>query len=100
MQDALAREFTEELGIAAPVRGEPLVIEIIFSHEDALGHEVVLVGWVVLPVGAFAGQGSLPFRGNIGVPCLARWFDPDDLDGGLRRHPAGQKSPLWSLPDT
>ncbi len=101
-QDALVREFQEELGVVATIRGDPLVMENIFSHEGALGHEVVFVGRVVFPDGAFAGQDSVAFHEDNGVPCVARWFDPGelDLDGGPQLYPAGLRSLLWSLRET
>lgn len=48
---ALRREFEEEFG-AAPVRvGAPLVVENIFSHEGATGHEIVFAFPITLPDG-------------------------------------------------
>ena len=75
-QDALAREFTEELGPAAAVQSEPLVIENIFSREGAPGYEVVFMGRIVLPAGAFAGQGSIAVREDNGGPVLGSVVRP------------------------
>lgn len=100
-RDALAREFREELGIDISVQGDPLVMENIFLHEGAPGHEVVFVGTVAFPDGAFAGQDSIEFREDNGVPSVARWFDLGDLDleGGPELYPAGLKKLLESLRD-
>lgn len=48
---ALVREFEEELGLAVEVVGEPIVLENIFTHEGARGHEIVFAADVRLPPG-------------------------------------------------
>ncbi len=82
---AVVREFQEEPGIDVDVRGEPLVIENIYVHKGATGHEVVFIAEVVIPDGAFEDQDSITFREDNGVTCVARWFALYDLssEGGL-----------------
>lgn len=93
---ALAREFREELGIAVSVRDDPIVMENIYVHEGATGHEVIFVAEVAFPEGAFAGQDSITFQEDNGVACIARWFALNDLDtkGSPELYPSGLKELL------
>lgn len=95
-RDAVIREFREELGIDATVVGDPLVIENLYVHEGATGHEVVFVFEVAFPAGAFAGQDRIAFHEHDGAPCVAGWHDLDDLDaeGGPALYPTGLKDLL------
>ena len=45
-RDALMREFNEELGIGVTIIGEPQMMENIFVHEGAIGHEVMFIAEV------------------------------------------------------
>ncbi|WP_265515810.1 NUDIX hydrolase [Nitratireductor luteus] len=98
---AIVREFKEELGIDVSVKGDPLVMENIFTHEGVAGHEVVFIGEVLFPDCAFAGQDRIAFQEDNGVPCLARWFDLSDLDldSGPRLYPSGLKDLLLNTID-
>ncbi len=78
---ALVREFNEELGIDVTVVGEPLVMENIFVHEGATGHEVMFIAEVAFPGGTFGAQDRIDFHEDSGEQIVARWFDLDDLDG-------------------
>lgn len=93
---ALVREFSEELGIDVTITGEPLILENIFVHEGATGHEVMFIAEVALPDGAFSGQDRIDFREDNGEEIVARWFDLADLDvdGGPCLYPTGLKDLL------
>jgi ADP-ribose pyrophosphatase YjhB (NUDIX family) len=93
---ALMREFSEELGIDVTITGEPLMMENIFVHEDAVGHEVMFIAEVEFPAAAFSGQDRIDFQEDNGAPVVARWFELADLDvdGGLRLFPTGLKRML------
>jgi 8-oxo-dGTP pyrophosphatase MutT (NUDIX family) len=96
---ALIREFNEELGLDVTVRGTPLVMENIFVHEGATGHEVVFVSEVEFPDTEFKDQESVDFHeGNRGWG-VARWFDLADLDldDGPKLYPTGLKNLLLGL---
>jgi 8-oxo-dGTP pyrophosphatase MutT (NUDIX family) len=94
-QQALEREFYEELGTAIRICGEALVMESIFQHQGVQGHEVVFAAEVAFPEGAFAGQDEILFSEGNGVICKARWFDLEALDsGGLALYPSGLKALL------
>jgi 8-oxo-dGTP pyrophosphatase MutT (NUDIX family) len=93
---ALMREFNEELGIDITITGEPLMMENIFMHEGATGHEVMFISEVAFPDGAFRDQDRIDFREDNGEQIIARWFDLDDLDveGGPSLYPTGLKDLL------
>jgi 8-oxo-dGTP pyrophosphatase MutT (NUDIX family) len=95
-RSALAREFNEELGIEITLRGEPLMLENIFTHEGATGHEVMFISEVEFPGDAFRDQDRLEFREDNGIEIVARWFDLGDLDveGGPSLYPSGLKDLL------
>ena len=95
-QAALIREFDEELGIDVSITSEPLVMENIFMHEGATGHEVMFIVEVAFPDGAFAGQDRIDFREDNGEEIIARWFDLAELDaeGGPCLYPTGLKGLL------
>ncbi|MDA9491005.1 NUDIX hydrolase [Bradyrhizobium sp. CCBAU 11361] len=98
---ALIREFREELGIDITIKGEPLMMENIFVHEDAIGHEVMFIAEVDFPEGAFGGQDRIDFREDNGEQIVARWFDLADLDleGGPSLYPGGLKDLLRGARD-
>ncbi|MBR0847677.1 NUDIX hydrolase [Bradyrhizobium diazoefficiens] len=99
---ALLREFKEELGIDVTITGEPLMMENIFAHEGATGHEVMFVAEVAFPHGAFGGQDRIDFREDNGEEITARWFDLADLDlpDGPSLYPIGLKALLIGTDNT
>ena len=90
-RDALVREFAEELSLAVEVVGDPIVLENIFTHEAALGHEIVFAAEVRLPPDSIQGQRAIAFAEDDG-----RWFDVAELDvpGGPALYPDGLKAHL------
>ncbi|MGR3623607.1 NUDIX hydrolase [Pseudophaeobacter sp.] len=78
-QQALRREFREELEVDIEIEGAPQVLENIYQHEGALGHEVIFAAQVAFPEGAFDGQEEILFHEDNGQLCRARWFDLDLL---------------------
>ena len=93
---AVRREFQEELGVQIAVRGAPLVMENLYVHEGAQGHEVLFLFDISLPDSAFAGEAEICFREDNGARCTARWFDLAalDLPGGPALYPEGLKARL------
>lgn len=95
-QAALVREFKEELGVDVEVIGGPHIMENIYLHEGAAGHEIVFIGEVMFPAEVFAGRDSITFLEDSGVACTARWYDVAKLDlaGGPALYPSGLKERL------
>ena len=93
---ALVREFNDELGIEVILKGEPLMLENIFVHEGATGHEVMFISEVEFPDAAFCDQERIDFREDNGDPIVARWFDLAalDVDGAASLFPTGLKDLL------
>lgn len=100
-QTALTREFKEELGVEIEVLGAPLVMENIYTHHGAVGHEVLFIGEVRFSTEAFAGREVIEFFEDSGVPCTARWFDLAELDSphGPALFPTGLKQLLLGTPE-
>jgi len=98
---ALVREFNEELRLEITITGEPLMMENIFVHEGATGHEVVFIAEVAFPQHAFDGQDRIDFREDNGEEIVARWFDLADLDmpDGPSLYPTGLKDLLLTPKD-
>jgi ADP-ribose pyrophosphatase YjhB (NUDIX family) len=93
---AVCREFKEELGANAVAIGEPLVMENLYVHEGVPGHEVLFIFEVRFLSGEFEGQDQIGFQEDDGNPCVARWYDLNDLDqdGGPELYPKGLKALL------
>ncbi|WP_181706740.1 NUDIX hydrolase [Chthonobacter rhizosphaerae] len=89
-ETALVREFAEELGAIATLQGGWAVIENIFDHEGAIGHEIIFVASVDLaglpPPGP---DGVIPFMEG-DMPGRARWMSLSEVaTAGLAFYPTG-----------
>ncbi|MFK7763568.1 MAG: NUDIX hydrolase [Roseobacter sp.] len=95
-QDAVVREFKEELDLDIQTAGSPFFMENLFTHEGSNGHEVLIIFNVVFPAGAFADETRITFQEDNGVTCHAEWFDLDRLDvpGTPQLFPQGLKTCL------
>lgn len=51
-QDALIREFQEEIGVRIELIGDPIVLENIYFHHASMGHEILFISDVLFPEGA------------------------------------------------
>lgn len=93
---AVLREFKEELGVDVVVLRGPLVMENLYAHEGARGHEVLFIFDVGFSEGALEKREHLEFQDDDGARCVARWFDLNDLDrdGRPDLYPKGLKSLL------
>lgn len=94
-QNALIREFNEELGIEITIAGAPRLMENIYTHEGQTGHEILFVADVRCAPGAL-GAGPIDYAEDNGVMCWANWFDVGALDtpGQPALFPAGLKDNL------
>ncbi len=78
-QRTIVREFDEEFGVDVEVHGTPLVLENIFQHEGATGHEVVFAARIETSSKVLNDE-CVSFTESNGVICNARWFPLEKLD--------------------
>lgn len=93
--DALVREFQEELSVTVQPIGAPLVLENIYTHHGATGHEVIFAADVHFPQDAYRQDGPIEYLEDNGETCRAFWYDIETLDhGDVALYPTGLKSRL------
>lgn len=97
-QDALKREFREELGVDINISGAPFVLENIYAHEGSPGHEIIFAADVTLAPSAELPDAPITFREDNGMVCTAHWRDVHALDTKDEPplYPTGLKSHLIS----
>lgn len=97
-QDAVVREFKEEIDTEVSVFGAPMVLENVFVHEGQSRHEILFVFDVGFPPRAFEGQDRIQFQEDDGASMVAAWYDLRELDtdGKPELYPKGLKSRLVS----
>jgi ADP-ribose pyrophosphatase YjhB (NUDIX family) len=89
-EEALHREFREELGCAIAIRGPWHVFENLFEHEGASGHEIVFAAEIELKDEALYQASRLCFTESNGEACEAGWYSLSDLVArGWELYPAG-----------
>jgi ADP-ribose pyrophosphatase YjhB (NUDIX family) len=88
-EQALVREFEEELGCGVALRGPWHGFENIYEHEGAIGHEYLFAANVELADAALYGRDRISFLEDEGTACLARWLPPTELPPRLDLYPAG-----------
>lgn len=89
-QEALQREFREELDIDVTVSGPHFMMENIYQHEGHRGHEVIFIAPVTFPDQAYADADVIRFTEDNGIKCTARWFDLEQLkETGIALFPVG-----------
>lgn len=94
-QDALIREFSEELNVEVSILDRPLVMENIYVHEGTTGHEILFIAEVLFPSGAYEAVEEIKFAEDNGEICTARWFDLNELSrNGVELFPVGLKDRL------
>ncbi len=72
--DALAREFREELDTGIAVEGPPVVVENLFDHEGARGHEIVFAYPVRLLDAAIYSRPAFTVREDNGIELEVEWL--------------------------
>lgn len=93
-EQALEREFREELGCGVTINGPWAVFENIYRHEGALGHEILFAAPVRLHDAALYDRDAIAFAEDSGTPCTARWFRPEALPEGVALYPDGLAAAL------
>jgi ADP-ribose pyrophosphatase YjhB (NUDIX family) len=74
-EEALAREFSEELGTHIKIIGPWTTFENIYRHEGSLGHEIVFAAEIALDDVALYDREEIVFSEDDGTLCHAKWFN-------------------------
>ena len=72
--DALAREFREEMDTAIEIAAGPLVIENLYTHHGAPGHEIVFVHRVRLGDPTLYERDRITITEESGQVLTAEWI--------------------------
>lgn len=86
-EQALTREFREELGCAVEICGPWLALENLFEHEGCLGHEFIFAANVRLLDESLYLKEEIHFFESDGSACVARWFSPLAMPHGVELYP-------------
>lgn len=94
-QDALQREFLEELGVRIALGNEHFVLENIYEHYGQTGHEIIFLCHAHFSDGRFYRQDAIPFLEHDETECLARWMSIAELEAkGIELFPEGLREKL------
>lgn len=88
-EQALAREFQEELGCGIAIEGAWKTFENLFWHEGEQGHEFLFVANIRLLDESLYGRSEITIVEHDGSVCTARWFMPQALPDGVELYPVG-----------
>jgi ADP-ribose pyrophosphatase YjhB (NUDIX family) len=88
-EQAIAREFREELGCSATITGPWHAFENIFEHEGHIGHEFVFAANVALGDPALYARETIRYLEDDGLTCTAGWYLPTGLPDGVALYPEG-----------
>lgn len=88
-EQALEREFVEELGCEVAVTGPWHGFENIYRHEGSTGHEFIFAANVRLGDEDIYSRDRFPFLEHEGTRCCAAWLVPLRLPPGVELYPAG-----------
>jgi hypothetical protein len=88
-EQALRREFREELGCDVTITGPWLALENLYEHEGAVGHEYVFAADILLGDPGLYSRDSISFLESDESGCRAGWFCPAALPEGVALYPAG-----------
>ncbi|ABY29883.1 NUDIX hydrolase [Methylorubrum extorquens] len=98
-EQALDREFREELGCGVTMTGPWTVFENIYRHEGALGHEIVFAADIRLHDATLYDRDVIRFSEDDGTACTARWLRPAALPDGAALFPDGLAAALVHRPE-
>ena len=86
-EQALIREFQEELDSAITLSGPWYAFENLFEHEGATGHEYLFVANVWLGDPAIYERNRFQYHETEEMVCWAAWMDPTRLPSGMALYP-------------
>lgn len=95
-EEALVREFAEELGCTIAITGPWCAFENIYEHEGAAGHEFIFAASVRLGDPALARRDRFEFLEHESTRCCATWIDPLRLPAGVALYPSGLQEAIAS----
>ncbi|MGV3552532.1 NUDIX hydrolase [Rhizobium sp.] len=89
-EEALRREFMEELAVEIDIVGPWAAAENLYEHEGHPGHEIVFFADVVVRDRSLYRQDWISFREDNLSEHRAGWFDPASLEhAGMALYPNG-----------
>ena len=78
-EDALKREFLEELNTAIEIASPWQVFENIYRHHGKVGHEYIFAAGIFLVDKSLYSQEVIVFSEDSGSDSTARWYTMEDL---------------------
>ncbi len=98
-EQALHREFLEELGTRIEISGPWHVFDSIYEDGGRLWHEIVFAAEVILADLSLYARDEIVFSESDGTICRAKWFGLEELeDAGLALYPDGLGERLLARP--
>ncbi|NKL35679.1 NUDIX domain-containing protein [Rhizobium leguminosarum bv. viciae] len=89
-EEALHREFREELDTAIRIVGPWHLLENIYQHHGATGHEFIFAADIELADASLYERDEIRYRELDETAATARWFGRDRLrDAGIDLYPRG-----------
>jgi 8-oxo-dGTP pyrophosphatase MutT (NUDIX family) len=88
-EEALEREFHEELGCGITILGPWLAFENLYRHEGAQGHEFVFAANIRLNDASYYQRPEIDLVEDGNFSWTVRWFDPRNLPNGALLYPVG-----------
>jgi hypothetical protein len=89
-EEALHREFTEELETDIRIVGPWHLLENIYEHHGAIGHEFIFAADIELANASLYERDEIHYSELDETAATARWFGRDSLrDAGIDLYPTG-----------
>ncbi|TAX38358.1 DNA mismatch repair protein MutT [Rhizobium leguminosarum] len=89
-EEALHREFTEELETDIRIVGPWHLLENIYEHHGAIGHEFIFAADIELADASLYERDEIHYSELDETAATARWFGRDSLrDVGIDLYPTG-----------
>lgn len=94
-EEALHREFREELETDIRIVGPWHLLENIYEHQGAIGHEYIFAADIELADASLYQREEIRYSELDETAATARWFGRDSLrDAGIDLYPTGLDRPL------
>ena len=94
-EEALHREIREELETEIRIVGPWHLLENIFEHHGAIGHEFIFAAEMELVESSLYQRDEIHYSEHDGTAATARWFGRDMLrNAGMELYPTGLEKML------